>query len=145
MVLWGMTYEVPSYLPLPPFSARSPFYSPRLCSAHPSVLLPFPLHQVLPSQFPSSVHSLHPSPSFPPADLLPFIISPPVFSPFSIFSQQLFAHVHIYHFSVYCTSTFLLLPIYFSRFSHSFSPISLPYTLSSTHVKNPLILVVCSK
>ncbi len=74
MVLRGITYEAPSYLFLPPFSARPPFYSPRLCSAHPSILFPS-------SRIDSLLLNFHPPyasfipPHFSLADLLLFTTS----------------------------------------------------------------------
>lgn len=135
MVPWGIMYEAPSYLPLPPFSARPPFYSLCLCSAHTSVLP----HRLSPSQFPSSLCSLLPSPS----PLVCFTASPPV--PLSIFSQSLFAHVHIHHLLSSCCLLYPHLsasPYIFSRSSHSFNPISLSYTLSSTHIKEVVLLFI---
>lgn len=104
MVLWGITYEAPSYLPLAPFSARSPFSSLCLFLAHTTTLS----HRLSPSQFPSSLCSFLPTPS-------------PHVHPLSLFpsSQSLFAHVCIHHlFSPHC----LLLPIHITDLLTPLSP-----------------------
>lgn len=77
MVLPGMTYEAPSYLPLPPFRARPPFCSPQL---YPSSYIDscFSLSILCPLFLP------HPS----PAALLFFTFSPPVFHSFSQFTEE---------------------------------------------------------
>lgn len=130
MVLWGITYEAPSYLPLTPFSARSPFSSLCLCLAHTTTLS----HRLSPSQFPSSLCSFLPTPS-------------PHVHPLSLFpsSQSLFAHVCIHHlFSPHCLlyPHLSASPFTFYRSSYSFIPISVSYPLSSTHIKEVLMLFI---
>lgn len=102
MVLWGITYEPPSYLPLTPFSARSPF-SLCLCLAHTTTLS----HRQSPSQFPSSLCALLPtlSPHVHPLSLFP--------SSHRV-SLLMYPSIISYPLAVYCTLTCLLLPIYFT-------------------------------
>lgn len=105
MVLRGITYEAPSYLLLPPFSARPPFYSPCLCSAHPSILSSSSYIDSLLLNF-HPLYALFFSPHLSPADLLflPLCSCPHPSSSLPSLSLSL---------SVYCTPTSLLLLIHF--------------------------------
>lgn len=96
MVLWGITYESPSYLPLPPFSARSPFSFLHLCSAHPSILFLSPQIDLRLLNFHPPSNLFFP-PHLSPADLVLLSTSPSVLTASSIFTQSLFAHVNISH------------------------------------------------
>lgn len=71
MLLWGITYEAPSYLTLPPLDARSPFHSP-----HTSILALFIIFLHLPAQ-PGPRRPLPPFPVF--SALLPHVFILPSF------------------------------------------------------------------
>lgn len=96
MVLRGITYEAPSYLPLPPFRAR-------LCSPHTSILS----HRLSPSQFPPSVCSLL---SFPP-----HLVLSPFFPPHLV-------HIHRLLSTTTTTTTSPLCPPHFPDLVPSLAP-----------------------
>lgn len=134
MVLWGITYEVPSYLPLPPFNARPPFYSLRLCSAHPFILFPSShIDSLLLNFYPLSTLFFQPhlSPADPHLSSCPLPVFHLLTGPLSLCPHPS-SSLPSLSLSIYCNHTSLLPPIYFPDLLTPVAPCQNSYTPSTT-------------